>query len=211
MTPVEDPRVALIEALASDLARGFECLVLRYQQRFYVLALRMLNSAPDAEEVTQDTFVRAHRALASYPPERIRELRLDSWLYRILLNLTRNRVRATPLPALSLDIPEEERPLAVRADRATEPEDALLRSEDASALAMALFRLPFHLRAAVILRHVQGHTYREIALLLDQPEGTVKAHVHRGTRLLRGMLEAEFRQDQPRSASTVHSARGGQR
>lgn len=190
--PTDHPVEALTETLASDLPRGFECLVNRYHRRFYVLALRMLNSGSDAEEVTQDTFVRAYRALAGYPPERIRALRLDAWLYRILLNLTRNRVQARPAPTLSLDDPEGEPTYTVPAGAETDPEDALVRREDANTLARALGRLPFHMRAAVILRHVQGHTYREIAALLDQPEGTVKAHVHRGTRLLRVMVADEF-------------------
>lgn len=188
------PEVALlIETLVTDLPRGFECMVRVYQRRFYVLALRMLDSAPDAEEVTQDTFVRAYRALAGYPPERVRAIRLEPWLYRILLNLTRNRVRVRHQPAISLEAQEEEeRPVILRADASAEPEVAFQASEDGGTLARAVAHLPFHMRAAVILRHVEGHTYREIAQLLDQPEGTVKAHVSRGTRLLRGMLVEEF-------------------
>lgn len=185
--------VGLIEVLATDLPCGFERMVRAYQRRFFVLALRMLDSAPDAEEVAQDTFVRAYRALSGYPPERIRALRLDPWLYRILLNLTRNRVRARHQPALSLEAQEEEeRPIVLRAEASAEPEVAFQADEDGGTLARALARLPFHMRAAVILRHVEGYTYREIARLLDQPEGTVKAHVSRGTRLLRGMLVEEF-------------------
>lgn len=191
MSPPTD--AMLIDVLASDLPRGFECAVRAYQRRFYVLALRMLNSAPDAEEVTQDAFVRAYRALATYPPERIRALRLEPWLYRILLNLTRNRVRGGRPDAVSIEEREEaERPLTLRAGASTQPETAYLASEAGTTLARALAHLPFHMRAAVILRHVEGRTYREIAHLLDQPEGTVKAHVSRGTRLLRGMLLEEF-------------------
>src|SRR5215212_8727759 len=89
----------LIDALASDLDRSFEALVLAHQDRIYSIALRMLGDPRDAEEAAQDAFVRAYRALAGYDAARTRELRLRGWLTTILLNVCRNRVRR-PGPAL---------------------------------------------------------------------------------------------------------------
>src|SRR4028118_2318991 len=83
-------------ALATDLDGAFETLVRSHQDRLYTIALRLLGDPRDAEEVAQDAFVRAHRAIAEYPPERTRELRLRPWLATIVVNLCRNRGRRRP-------------------------------------------------------------------------------------------------------------------
>src|SRR5437899_5955060 len=83
--------------LAVDLDGHFEHLVRSYQDRMYAFALRLTGSRQDAEESTQDAFVRAYRALERYPRERRRELHLRAWLYQILLNVGRNRVRRRKL------------------------------------------------------------------------------------------------------------------
>ena len=80
-------------ALAADLEGSFEQVVVAYQNRLYGFALRLTGSPQDAEEITQDAFVRAYRALATYPAMRIRTLALRPWLHQILLNVFRNRVR----------------------------------------------------------------------------------------------------------------------
>ena len=87
----------LVSALARDLDSAFETVVLAHQDRLYSIALRMLGDRRDAEEAAQDALVRAYRALGSYPPERILELRLRPWLATIVLNLCRSRIgrRAT--------------------------------------------------------------------------------------------------------------------
>ena len=96
----------LLSALAKDLDGTFEALVLAHQDRLYSIALRMMGDPRDAEEAAQDALVRAYRALASYPTERIRELRLRPWLATIVLNLCRTRIgrrAAAGRGALSLD------------------------------------------------------------------------------------------------------------
>lgn len=174
--------------LAADLGRGFERIVLAYQHRLYAFALRLTGSPQDAEEVAQDAFVRAYRAVESYPAERIRALALRPWLYQITLNVWRNRVRVRRPPSLPLDDPETGAPLEVEDDTRLQPDATAERDERQRELAALLVTLPAHFRAAVILRHVEGLSYRELAQVLGQPEGTVKAHVHRGTKLLREAL-----------------------
>ncbi|MBV9791485.1 MAG: sigma-70 family RNA polymerase sigma factor, partial [Chloroflexi bacterium] len=90
-------------ALAANVDRCFECLVLTYQDRLYCFALRLTQNAQDAEEIAQDAFVRAYRALAGYDPERIATMALRPWLYQIALNVFRNRVRSRQLPVTPLD------------------------------------------------------------------------------------------------------------
>src|SRR4051812_616690 len=82
----------LTDRLAADLDAAFEALVREHQDRLYSLALRYVGSAADAEELTQDAFVRAYRALERYDADRIRALELRAWLTTILLNACRNHV-----------------------------------------------------------------------------------------------------------------------
>src|SRR5947199_9842941 len=89
---------ALAARLAVDLDGSFESLVVAHQDRLFTIALRTGGDRHDAEELVQDCFVRAYRPLATYPPTRIRELRLRGWLATILLNPGRNRPRGQPVP-----------------------------------------------------------------------------------------------------------------
>jgi RNA polymerase sigma-70 factor (ECF subfamily) len=195
-----DTDSTLIAALARDLDGSFEALVLAHQDRLYSIALRLLGDRRDAEEAAQDAFVRAHRALASYEPERIRELRLRPWLATIVLNLCRSRLArraarvALARPALSLDATElgTHEP---RADDAAEPAATAVRRDSRESWAALLMTLPPVYRTAVVLRHVDGLSYPEVATALDRPEGTVKAQVHRGLALLRTAFEAAQRRE----------------
>src|SRR5450432_2399213 len=90
-------------ALANDLDGHFEALVLAFQDRLYGFALRFCANREDAEEIAQDAFVRAYRALQKYPPDRIRSLSLRAWLYQIALNVARNRFRRKRHRLVSLD------------------------------------------------------------------------------------------------------------
>lgn len=176
----------LSHALAADLDGHFADLVRAYQDRLFAFALRLTGSRPDAEESTQDTFVRAYRALGRYPADRVRTLRLRPWLYQIALNVVRNRVRRATLA----QVPVDGRPgdtLAGRVDE--EPEAVALASERQARLAQAILDLPQRYATAVVLRHVQGLSYGEAAQVLGQPVGTTKSDVHRGLRLLREALE----------------------
>ena len=188
ITPKDiDPLVA---ALADDLAGTFERVVLAYQDRLFTFALRLCGDRRDAEEVTQDAFIRAYRALLTYDTARIRALALRPWLYRITLNLARNRLRgrtAAPLP-LPEEHQDEERvaatpPLQARAEHG--PEEIAECTELSVRLAAALDTLSPRYRTALVLRYVAGLSYPEVAAALTLPVGTVKAQVHRGVALLR--------------------------
>jgi RNA polymerase sigma-70 factor (ECF subfamily) len=187
----------LIEAVARDLDATFEALVVAHQDRLYSIALRMLGDARDAEEAAQDALVRAYRALAGYPPERIRELRLRPWLATIVLNLCRSRITrraGAGRPALSLDaaVPGTLEPAT---DERTGPAATVVRRDAGRAWAELLLTLPPAYRSAVVLRHIDGLSYPEVATALDRPEGTVKAQVHRGLAMLRTAFEAADRRE----------------
>lgn len=156
----------------------FERMVNEHQHRVFALSLALTGNRHDAEEVAQDTFLRAYRALVTYSPDRIRELKQKAWLHRIALNVVRNRVRGVRPRLVELNGSEP--------DHTPGPEAGALLKADIDALAVRVAALPARYRDAVVLRHVQELSYEEAADALGQPVGTVKSNVHRGLKLLRG-------------------------
>ncbi len=186
---------SLATDLATDLDGCFETLVQAYQARLYGFAVRLMNNPRDAEEAAQDAFIRAYRALCGYPPERIRELALKPWLYRIALNVCRNRLRGRRLAQVSLESAragDDEEGLDPPDDGERQPEAIFDRMEESARLADLVAALPERYRVPVVLRFVQELSYQEIAEVLGQPVGTAKANVHRGIgRLRAAMVELE--------------------
>jgi RNA polymerase sigma factor (sigma-70 family) len=192
-----DHDTALAAGLAHDLDGAFPDLVAAHVDRLYSIALRLLGDRSDAEEVAQDALVRAHRAMAGYEADRIAELRLRPWLASIAVNLARNRRRriADRRPPDSLE-PLLEAGFDPRDAATVEPASVAERRASAEDLAALLLRLPTPVRAAVILRHVEGFSVAETAAVLGRPEGTIKAQVSRGLERLRTLL-AEAPQASP--------------
>jgi RNA polymerase sigma-70 factor (ECF subfamily) len=189
--PSDTAEAALIGGLSADLDRAFPTLVEAHQDRLFTIAVRVLGDRSDAEEAAQDAFVRAYRAIAGYPAERIRELRLRPWLATIVLNVCRNRLRVRRVATTELAF-----------EPAAEPATDPLESRHGhDAWAGLLAGLPAPQRIAVVLRHVDGLSYAEISEALGRPEGTVKAQVHRGLATLRtAFLAAERREREEMTA-----------
>jgi RNA polymerase sigma-70 factor (ECF subfamily) len=185
-----DTDTALAERLARDVEAAFPTLVEAHQDRLYSIALRLLGDRRDAEEVAQDALVRAYRAMHGYPRERIAALRLRPWLASIAVNLARNRRRRLDdrQPPGSLE-PMLEAGFDPPVDGRSNPASTADRRETRDELAAALLTLGPAVRAAVVLRHVDGLSVAETAEALGRPEGTIKAQVHRGLRDLRAALE----------------------
>ena len=186
-----DTDAALANRLARDVESAFPVLVAEHQDRLYTIALRLLGDRRDAEEVAQDALVRAFRAMRAYPRERVAALRLRPWLASIAVNLARNRRRRLDdrHPPGSLE-PMLDAGFDPPTDGRVAPETTAARRETKRELAGVLLLLTPAVRAAVVLRHIDGLSVAEVAEALDRPEGTVKAQVHRGLRELRAMLEA---------------------
>ncbi len=167
----------------------FERIVDDYQRRLYGFALRMTGNREDAEEIVQDAFVRAFRALGKMTEEQRSELRLQPWLYTITLNVTRNRLRSKRPTNVALDALADPDALLNNTQEGPEqPEQIVERGTDLALVEQALLQLPMHLRAAATLRFIEGRSHPEIAEILNQPIGTVKSHVHRAVRILRRIL-----------------------
>ena len=186
-----DSDTALANGLARDLEATFPILVANHQDRLYTIALRLLGDRRDAEEVAQDALVRAFRAMRGYPRERVAALRLRPWLASITVNLARNRRRRLDdrQPPSSLE-PLVDAGFDIPADARGAPQATADQRETKRELAAALLVLTPAVRAAIVLRHVDGLSVAEAAEALGKPEGTIKAQVHRGLRELRATLEA---------------------
>lgn len=156
--------------------------VLGYLDPLYATAMRLTRNRADAEDLVQDTVVRALRFRHRFEPG----TNLRAWLYTILHNTWRNRVRDTAREATDVDSDRIEE-LAATADGPAEvetPERTLLRATMDADLKEALDDLPEAFRQAVWLRDVEEFSYAEIARMLDVPIGTVMSRISRGRRQL---------------------------
>jgi len=172
-------RDPLAEALASDLDLAFESVVREYQDRLYSFALRLTGRPEDAEDVAQDAFVRAYRALQGYGADRVRALALKAWLYRITLNVARNRFRGKKRVFVPLEDWDA-------ADDPSDRPDARVEARRARAdIATLVAGLPERYRSAIVLRYVEGLRVEEVAAILKQPLGTTKSNLHRAVNALR--------------------------
>jgi RNA polymerase sigma-70 factor (ECF subfamily) len=184
---------ALTNDLARDLDGSFERMVRTFQDRIFSFALRLSGNREDAEEIAQDAFVRAYRALRTYPADRIRALALQAWLYRIALNVARNRFRGKSARLVSVDGPGENGEAARRAweapdDPRERPDSRLEEKQSRAGIAALVAGLPDRYRAPLILRYVEGLKLEEVAAILEQPLGTAKSNVHRAVNMLRGAI-----------------------
>lgn len=193
MEPSGEQLPDLLELLATDLDRYFQHLVLSFQQRLYAFALRQTGSPQDAEDIVQEAFIRAYHALADYPTERIRMMKLQPWLYKITLHIFYRHSRGTRLQFMPLDLSEDSTLLEIEDDEHEQPEKVLEDRENLRELEALVSRLPEQYRVAVSCYYFEELSYREIAELLNQPVGTVKSNVHRGTLLLRKTVETQQR------------------
>ncbi len=173
--------------LASDLDGSFIELVRDHQDLVFGVAVRVTGDGASAEDVAQEAFVRAYRALKRYPAQRISELRPRPWLAQIALNLAKNHVRSRRLHT-ELDDLAERMPSADEG-----PVRLAERRDDRRMWARLLAGLPDRYRLAVALRHVEGLSYEELSATLARPVGSVKSDVHRGVALLRAAYDAEQR------------------
>ena len=175
--------------LAGD-EKAYRELVERYQAQVYSVALRMVRRSEDAEDLTQETFVRMFRALSRYDPARP----FGAWLFTIASRLCIDHIRRRKVSPISLTQREresdEEYEIEVE-DPGLKPDEVAAHAEESRRAEDLIDSLPPHYRIVVILRHVQDLSYEEIAEALHLPLGTVKARIHRARALLKARIEGE--------------------
>jgi RNA polymerase sigma-70 factor, ECF subfamily len=171
--------------------RAYRELVRRYERPIFSLLYRMVRDRELAEDLSQDTFVKALNAIESYKPE----YKFSSWLFKIANNAAIDHLRRRELDTLSLEgSPHAVTPDAMEAtalqigDRGENALDIVEAKELGGEIERAIAQLRPEYRACILLRHVDGRAYEEIAEMLDLPLGTVKTYIHRARNELRRLL-----------------------
>lgn len=167
-----------------DVDARFERMVREHQDGVFAFALGLCGSRAEAEDIAQDAFVRAYRALRGWESDRLESLAERAWLRRICLNTWKNRLRtAARKPAGEL--------ADTVADGGRGPEETALARADRDRVWRAVAALPEAQRVAVTLRWLNDLSYAEAAEVMGAPVGTVKSHVSRGLAVLRRSLEGK--------------------
>ena len=197
---MEDAQVAalLVRRCLSGDAAAWEELVQRYHRRIYNICYRFAGSGDDAQDLTQEVFIKMYRTLSSYDLERGAFM---TWVTTVTRNLLVDHFRKTKQDRLtdSLDsAPSEHEDALALSERIPDQRpspDATSQSREAGkAVHCALQKLSPDLREAVILRDLQDMDYKEIATVLKVPEGTVKSRINRGRAELARQLQRTYKQ-----------------
>jgi RNA polymerase sigma-70 factor, ECF subfamily len=166
-------------------------LIRRYERPIFSLLFRMVRDRELAEDLAQETFIKALNAIESYRPE----FKFSSWIFKIANNSAIDHLRRRELDTLSLEgSPHAETPEAIEAtalqigDRQESPLEEVAARELGGQIEAAIAQLRPEYRSCILLRHVEGRAYEEIAQMLNLPLGTVKTYIHRARNELRQLL-----------------------
>lgn len=171
---------------------AFRELIRRYERPVFSLIYRMVRDSAAAEDLSQDAFIKVLNHLDKYRPE----FKFSSWLFKIANNVAIDHLRRRQLDTVSMDgsphassASEVEASRFELADQAESPLDELASRELGESIEAAIGSLRPEYRNCIMLRHVEGRSYEEIAATLDLPLGTVKTYIHRARHQLREALE----------------------
>jgi RNA polymerase sigma-70 factor (ECF subfamily) len=174
----DDTDQQLVQRVQAGDQSAFNLLVLKYQHRVLKLVSRFVNDAAEAEDVAQEAFIKAYRALPTFRGDSA----FYTWLYRIAINTAKNALvsnRRRPVDFdLDLQDPDQYERQARLKDADT-PEGVLLTEEIRQVVEKAMEQLPEDLRTAIVLRELEGLSYEEIAEAMDCPVGTVRSRIFR--------------------------------
>ncbi len=183
-TPTARSDEELVELHRYGDEGAFEAIYQRFEEMVYRLALRMSGDPEEAADCTQEVFLRVHRHLRSFRGRSS----LKTWIFRIAINCCRSRLKRRSRKRRVFVAGAEER-IDAAEDRRRDPEERALERDLARRLERLLAELKPHYREAVVLRDLQGLSYREIATVLAVRVGTVRSRIARGREQLRGLLE----------------------
>ena len=197
---MEDVQVVamLVRRCIAGDAVAWEEIVQSYNRRIYNICYRFAGSSDDAEDLTQEVFIKMYRTLSTYDPSKGAFV---TWVTTITRNLLVDHFRKSKQDRMTDSIDttgsehEDVLPLREQIQDQSAPPDAHVRSREVSEqVHAALGKLSPELREAVILRDLQDMDYREIATVLKVPEGTVKSRINRGRAELARLLQRTYRQ-----------------
>jgi RNA polymerase sigma-70 factor (ECF subfamily) len=185
----------LVEQARRGDPRAFEGLVKKYRHRIFALALHMTGSPSDADDITQDAFVRAFRSMDRFEGRS----EFFTWLYRIALNRALN-VRRDQKRRRTTDLEDPRVVVAIAVDSGGDPARALELRETYVCLVRAFDRLSPLLRTTVALTMMQGLSYPEAAVVLETTEGTIAWRIHEARKQMREAIASHFDAARPEAA-----------
>ncbi len=178
----------LVERVQQGDKRAFDLLVLKYQRKIQRLLSRMMREQNDIDDVMQEAFIKAYRALPQFRGESA----FYTWLYRIAINTARNWIASQGRrPSTPGQNQTEDGETFDQIDNLTDnntPESVLASHEVARAVQAAIDQLPAELRSAIMLREIDGLSYEEIAQTMDCPIGTVRSRIFRAREAIAAKL-----------------------
>lgn len=178
----------LVRRVKKGDKQAFDLLFLRYQHKILNLVSRYLRDPEDVQDVTQEAFIKAFRALPRFRGDSA----FYTWLYRIAINTAKNHIvsRSRRPPGTDVDVEDAEFMDGTDALKDSEsPESALARDELKAAIDQAIQELPDDLRSAVTLREFDGLSYEQIAEIMDCPVGTVRSRIFRAREAIDRAIE----------------------
>lgn len=181
----------IVSLARSGRERAFKELLTRYERPVFSLVYRMVRDRSLSEDLAQETFIRAFNAIDGYDPK----YKFSSWIFKIANNLTIDHLRKRKLDTVSLDgspdaTTEDELSRTRFTPSSTDesPEEYVVNRELGSQIEEAIATLRPEYRTVVLLRHVEGHSYEEVAEIMELPLGTVKTYLHRARTELKQVL-----------------------
>lgn len=176
----------IIRSVLRGNVNDFEKLVTAYEKNVYNIALRMVGDPEDAADMTQETFIKAYRALSSFRGDS----KFSSWLYRIASNVCLDFLRSRSRhPQVSLStVDEDDRATFELPDMRQNPEEQLMKKLGMESVRRGLEQLPEQQRQILVLRELGGLSYAELAQTLGLEEGTVKSRIFRARKRLCALL-----------------------
>ena len=184
----KDTDKELVRRVQKGDRHAFDLLFTRYQQKILNLVSRYLRDREDVEDVAQEAFIKAFRALPRFRGESA----FYTWLYRIAINTAKNHLvaRSRRPPGVDVDIEDAEFMDGTDVLKESEsPEAALARDELSAEINLAISLLPDDLRSAVTLREFDGLSYEQIAEIMDCPVGTVRSRIFRAREAIDRRIE----------------------
>ena len=181
----------IIESCLLGNTQIFSRLIGNYKNMVYNLAYRMSNNSHEAEDISQEAFLRAYQSLSRFNPS----YKFSTWLYQITLNIIRDKFKKKELNPASLDAPvetDDSEFFPQPADFTNNPEQIISQKENLQAIQKAIYSLPLKYREVLVLRHLQDLSYIKIANILKLPQGTVKIRLYRAREQLRKILETSI-------------------
>jgi RNA polymerase sigma-70 factor (ECF subfamily) len=179
----------LVERVQRGDRRAFDLLVLRYQQRIIKLIMRYVHDSSEAQDVAQEAFIKAYRALPSFRGESA----FYTWMYRIAINTAKNYLVSLQRRPIDYDLDlQEPRHYEANARLKDEesPEGIALQEELRETVERTIASLPEELRTAIMLREIDGLSYEEIAQAMECPVGTVRSRIFRAREAIDKSIES---------------------